>query len=160
ATLALPRLLPEHARREGAALPYPQLMRSLPGLLREHRDMRMSAWLGSWVYAVFSAFWTTVTLLLIGPPFHGGPEYPGTLALVALPGAVLASRMGRLCDRSGPAVVNALGLAIVALGLAILGLFAGTSLIALAIGANVLTFGAVASAIANQTRIFRLGLPI
>jgi predicted MFS family arabinose efflux permease len=158
--LVLPRSLPERASRDGAAVPYRQLLRSLPGLLREHREMRLSAALGTSTYALFAAFWTTLTLLLAASPFHGGPEYPGTLALVALPGTMLAARMGTLCDRSGSAVVNALSLAAVALALVVAGLFGGTSLIALGIDVNVLGFGVAAGAIANQARIFRLGLSI
>jgi len=158
--LVLPRTLPERVSRNGDALPYQQLLRSLPGLLREHKEMRLSAWLGTPMYAMNGAFWTTVTLLLAGPPFHDGPEYPGMLALVALPGALLASRMGKLCDRSGPTIVNVVSLATTTLALAIAGLAGGVSLIALGIGSNVLAFGISAGAIANQTRIFQLGSSI
>lgn len=158
--LVLPRTLPERVSRNGDALPYQQLLRSLPGLLREHKEMRLSAWLGTPMYAMNGAFWTTVTLLLAGPPFHDGPEYPGVLALVALPGALLAARTGKLCDRSGPAIVNVVSLATTALALMIAGLFGGVSLIALGIGSNVLAFGISAGAIANQTRIFQLGMSV
>ena len=158
--LVLPRTLPERVSRGGDVLPYQQLLRSLPGLLRAHKEMRLAAWLGTPMYAMNGAFWTTVTLLLAGPPFHGGPEYPGTLALVAIPGALLASRTGKLCDRSGPSLVNLISLASTALGLVIAGLFGGVSLVALGIGSNVLAFGISAGAIANQTRIFQLGLSV
>lgn len=159
-TLMLPRTLPERVIRNDDALPYQQLLRSLPGLLREHMEIRLSAWLGTPMYALNGAFWTTVTLLLTGPPFHGGPAYPGTLALVAMPGALLASLTGKLCDRLGPAIVNVVSLATTALALAIVGLVGGVSLIALGIGSNVLAFGVAAGAIANQTRIFQLGLSL
>jgi predicted MFS family arabinose efflux permease len=153
----LPRRIPERVAHDRPPIPYRRLLASMPGLLTAYRAMRLSAWLGGTMYAAYSGFWATVTFHLAGPPFHLGATYAGVLGLVNLPGALLAARLGKLCDRSGPAVVNALSLATAAAGLAVLWV-GQDSLVMLVVGSNVLGFGTAGGTIANQTRIF--GLPV
>jgi predicted MFS family arabinose efflux permease len=153
----LPRRIPERVAHDRPPVRYRRLLASLPGLLVAHPAMRLSAGLGAAMFAAYSGFWATVTFHLAGPPFHLGATYAGALGLVSLPGALLAARLGRLCDRSGPAVVNALGLATAAAGLTTLWL-GQDSLVMIVVGSNVLGFGVAGGTIANQTRIF--GLPV
>lgn len=54
---------------------------------------------GAAQFAAFSCFWTTVTFLLSGPPYHFPQADIGLFALVGAAGAVCAMAGGRLLDR-------------------------------------------------------------
>ncbi len=77
----LPKLPPQNS------LSWPTLMRSLVDLVRDHPELRESAFLGAALLCVFSAFWTTLVFLLQTPPYHYGSSVAGTVWFGrALPG--------------------------------------------------------------------------
>jgi predicted MFS family arabinose efflux permease len=151
----LPRCLPARDKVV-AASSYLSLLASLPRLLIQWPGLRLSAALGATVFGAFSAFWATLAFHLAQPPFNFGPAQAGLFGLWGLLGALLAPYGGRLADRYGASVVNAIGVAAAAVAFALFILGGGTSVLALVIGVNFLDFGNQAGQIANQARIFKL----
>ncbi|MQT00537.1 MFS transporter [Streptomyces jumonjinensis] len=154
--LVVPRCLPAGSGGSGARLSYPKLLATLPGLLRDHRELRLSAVLGATVFAAFSAFWAMLSFHLAEPPFEQGPAAAGLFSLYSLPAALLSAYAGRLSDRYGPTALNAWALGCVIVAFALFGLFGG-SMAALVVGSNLLVLGTSSGQIANQARIFVLG---
>lgn len=153
--LFVPRLLPERSPG-GARLPYRRLIGSLPGLVRAHPELRLSAFLGATVFAAFSAFWTTLAFHLAAPPFSLGAAGAGLFGLLSLPAALLSYPAGRLSDRRGPRYVNAMSLGCTAVAFLVMGVLGDDSLAVLILGTNLLVYGGSCSQVANQVRIFRL----
>ena len=136
-------------------LPYLSLLRSTAGLIREHRELRESAFLGASLFCVFSAFWTTLVFLLETPPYHYGEQAAGLFGLVGAAGAAGAPIIGRVADRRGPRFAIAFGLWSVFASYVLLGV-AGKNLLGLIAGVLLLDLGTQAGHIANQTRIYGL----
>jgi predicted MFS family arabinose efflux permease len=152
--LVLPRFMPADAPDQATAQrSYFRLLASLPKLITEHAPLRLSAALGATVFAAFSAFWSSLAFHLTAAPISLGPAVIGLFGLFSVPGALAARYSGRLADRWGAQKVNALSLVSVLLAFALFG-FAGQSLVALAIGCNLLGYGTTSGQIANQARIF------
>ncbi|MFG3590762.1 MFS transporter [Streptomyces sp. NPDC047990] len=155
--LVLPRFMPGDAPAPVAAQrSYFRLLASLPKLVTEHAPLRLSAALGATVFAAFSAFWSSLAFHLTAAPISLGPAVIGLFGLFSVPGALAARYSGRLADRWGMQRVNALSLGSVLLAFAMFG-FAGQSLVALAVGCNLLGYGTTSGQIANQARIFAAG---
>lgn len=152
--LVLPRYMPDdRPTLTGASESYLHLLASLPKLIAEHAPLRLSAALGATVFAAFSAFWSALAFHLTAAPISLGPAVIGLFGLFSVPGALAARYSGRLTDRWGTRNVNVLSLTSVLLAFALFG-FAGQSLIALAVGCNLLGYGTTSGQIANQARIF------
>jgi predicted MFS family arabinose efflux permease len=152
--LVLPRFMPADAPAPAAAQrSYFRLLASLPKLITEHAPLRLSAALGATVFAAFSAFWSSLAFHLTAAPISLGPAVIGLFGLFSVPGALAARYSGRLADRWGTPKVNALSLGSVLLAFVLFG-FAGQSLVALAVGCNLLGYGTTSGQIANQARIF------
>src|SRR4051794_38237780 len=94
---ALYRSLPTLAPK--AHLPYPALIRSVGTVVRRERTVRWTLVMGATAFGSFTMFWTALTFLLSGPPFHYPVPVIGVFGLVGLAGAVAAQRAGRLHDR-------------------------------------------------------------
>jgi predicted MFS family arabinose efflux permease len=150
----LPRHMPTADDR--ATIGYRKLMASMPGLLRIHRELRLSAFLGAATYAVFAAFWATLPFHLAHPPFDKGAGWAGLFGLLSLPAAILSYSAGKLSDSFGTTRVNALAMACLGLALAVFGTLGTTSVVALVLGTNLLDYGTSCAQIANQARIFQL----
>lgn len=155
----LPRFLPKPAPVAAPLLPrlpYRQLLASLPGLLGRWPGLRLSAALGATVFGAFSAFWATLAFHLAQPPFGFGSAQAGLFGLWGIVGALLAPRAGRLSDKYGANLINAIGIGAAGLGFALFATAGQVSVLALVVGVNLLDFGNQAGQIANQARIFRL----
>ncbi|MFF8276061.1 MFS transporter [Streptomyces lateritius] len=151
----LPRALPDRAGTAGHRLPYRRLLASLPQLLVDHREVRVSAAIGASVFAAYSVFWATLAFHLATPPLGFGAGVAGLFGLLSVPGALLSAYAGPLADRFGAQAVNAWSLLCLAVSLALVG-FGAHSPVALVAGANLLVLGTSASQVANQARIFAL----
>jgi predicted MFS family arabinose efflux permease len=155
--LILPRYMPAGAGRDaGESLSYHRLLRSLPALFPRYPALRISAALGGLVFAAFSGFWAMLAFHLTQQPIGFGSAAIGFFGIAAVPGALAARYSGRMTDRWGPTVVNAVSLTSVALALALF-LVAGDSLVALVVGCNLLGYGTTSGQIANQVRVFTAG---
>jgi predicted MFS family arabinose efflux permease len=136
-------------------LSWPALMRSLVDLVRDHPELRESAFLGSALLFVFSAFWTTLVFLLGTPPYHYGSSVAGLFGLVGAAGALCAPLVGRFADRRGPRFTILLALLTTVAAFVVLGA-TGKVLAGLIAGVLLLDVGVQSGHVANQTRIYAL----
>ncbi|MFS2021816.1 MFS transporter, partial [Massilia sp. CT11-108] len=78
-TAILARGLPSF--RPTSTSPYPVLLGSLFALWKEHRALRLAAMAQGLLSIGFSAFWSTLAVMLHGAPFHLGSAAAGSFGL-------------------------------------------------------------------------------
>jgi predicted MFS family arabinose efflux permease len=132
---------------------YRELLRSTWMLFLGNRRLQVRAAFGALGFAAFSAFWTTIALLLTGPHYGFGPGKIGVFALLGVAGALAAKRTGRLADRGkhrtvtlAAAVSIVVGFGALALGL--------HSLPMLIVGTILMDMGVQALHVTNQHVIY------
>lgn len=109
---ALPRFKPT------THLAYSALLGSLASLWRKHGALRRATLAQGLLSIGFSAFWSTLAVMLHGAPFHLGSAAAGAFGLAGAAGALAAPLAGRLADRKGPELVTRLGAALAAVSFA------------------------------------------
>ncbi|OYU97836.1 MAG: hypothetical protein CFE45_18845 [Burkholderiales bacterium PBB5] len=112
----LPRFAPS------TDLPYGALLGSLAMLWRRHAGLRRAALAQGLLSVGFSAFWSTLAVMLHGAPFHLGSAAAGAFGLAGAVGALAAPVAGRLADRHGPEQVTRLGAGLAMLSFAAMAL--------------------------------------
>lgn len=154
--LAAWRGLPRFKPTTGLA--YRHLIASLGQLWQRHPALRRAAWAQGLLSVGFSAFWSTLAVMLHGEPFHLGAAAAGAFGLAGAAGALAAPIAGRLADRRGPELVTRLGAGLVVLSFASMALAPLMPvqaqlglLVAAAIGFDL---GIQASLIAHQTIVY------
>ncbi|MES2936842.1 MAG: MFS transporter [Pseudomonadota bacterium] len=137
---------------------YAALLRSLAELWTRHPRLRQAAWAQGLLAVGFSAFWSTLAVMLSGAPFHLGSAAAGAFGLAGAAGALAAPIAGRMADRRGPGrVVQAgAGLAIAAFAAMALGtaLPDGVQLAVLVAGTVLFDLGVQAALVAHQTIVY------
>ncbi|TZF83558.1 MFS transporter [Pedobacter sp. BS3] len=132
---------------------YPQLLKSITKQFVSIPKLRLASVRGAFDFGAFTIFWTTVVFLLEGEPFHMGSDVAGSLGLVGIAGATVASFVGRLSDRFNKNTIIYTGTLVIIFAWIVLG-FSSRSLIGIIIGAFVLDLGVQSVHITNQTIIF------
>ncbi len=149
---ALPRFAPT------TQLAYGALLGSLAALWRRHAALRRAAFAQGLLSVGFSAFWSTLAVMLHGAPWHLGSAAAGLFGVAGAAGALAAPLAGRLADRRGPELVTRLGAALAALsflGMALaLLLPPPLQLAAIAAGAVGFDLGVQSSLVAHQTIVY------
>jgi predicted MFS family arabinose efflux permease len=102
-------ILPRTAMRPAQS--YLGVIRSLPGLLRSSRPLRMSAGAGSAWFFAFSLVWVGLSLILARPPIDLSPARIGVYSLAGLLGVAATRVAGAAADRHGSRTVIWSGLA-------------------------------------------------
>ncbi|KGM40442.1 MFS transporter [Aquabacterium sp. NJ1] len=151
----LPRFQP------ATTLSYTALLRSLATLWSQHVALRRAAMAQGLLSMGFSAFWSTLAVMLHGAPFHLGSAVAGSFGLAGAAGALAAPLAGRLADRRGPERVTRLGavlslsaFSVMALAPLALPAAPAVQLAILAFGAVVFDLGVQATLIAHQTIVY------
>lgn len=139
--------------RPGTRQGYGALFGSLLRLTRRFAALRRAATVQALLFGGFSAFWTTLALLLEAR-FGLGATAAGLFGVIGLVGVCVAPLAGRLADRRGPRGVVGAGIALVLAGFALVWVWPG--LPGLALGTVLLDGGIQLAMIANQTTIFAL----
>jgi len=157
ATIALAVLVAMRLPRSKptSTLPYGRLLASMWHLVVESPALREASMTGGALFAAFSIFWSVLTLLLAGEPFHLGPQAAGLFGIVGAAGALAAPLAGKSADKRGPRAVVSLCIVLVAVSFVVFAL-SGRSLVGLVIGVIVLDIGVQAAQISNQSRIYAL----
>jgi predicted MFS family arabinose efflux permease len=149
----LARALPSAA--PPAAMPYPELLRSVGALVREEPLLRRRMAYGALGMAGFSVLWTAIAFLLARAPYGYGEGTIGLFGLAGLAGAGAASAAGRLADAGWTRRATGLFLLTAALSWGLLA--AGKdSLAALVAGIVALDLGVQGAHILNQSVIYGL----
>ncbi len=141
-------------------LSYPALLGSLARLWKRHGALRRAAWAQGLLSVGFSAFWSTLAVMLHGEPFHLGAAAAGAFGLAGAAGALAAPLAGRLADRRGPELVTRLGASLVVVAFAAM-VFApllapGAQLGLLVASAVGFDLGIQAALIAHQTIVYSI----
>jgi len=148
----LPRFSPT------TTMTYPALLGSLLSLMRRHAALRRAALAQGLLSIGFSAFWSTLAVMLHAEPFHLGSSVAGAFGLAGAIGALAAPVAGHLADRRGTELVSRLGTGLTALSFAIMCLSPFLSPTAqlwlLGIGAVGFDLGVQATLIAHQTIVY------
>lgn len=144
----------------GTSLPYAALLGSLLTLWRQHAALRRAAIAQGLISAGFSAFWSTLALMLHGAPFHLGSAAAGAFGLAGAAGALAAPLAGHLSDRRGPELVTRVGAGLTAFSFALLSLspFFSTAgqLWLLGVGTIGFDLGVQSTLIAHQSVVYRI----
>jgi predicted MFS family arabinose efflux permease len=148
----LPRFAPTSSH------PYPELLKSLAHLWVEHPKLRQAAYAQGLLALGFSAFWSTLAVMLHDAPFHLGSAAAGAFGLAGAAGALAAPFAGRLADRHGPDWVLRIGCGIAAVSFAAM-LFMPLlpvqgQLVLLALATVGFDLGVQASLISHQTIVY------
>ncbi|ATB27237.1 MFS transporter [Melittangium boletus] len=153
----LPRFAPT------TRLPYGALLGSLATLWRHHGALRRAALAQGLLSLGFSAFWSTLAVMLHGAPFHLGSAAAGAFGLVGAVGALAAPMAGRIADRRGPEWVTRLGAGLAAVSFATMALSSwmppNARLALIMVSAIGFDLGIQASLIAHQTVVYGIDPP-
>jgi predicted MFS family arabinose efflux permease len=137
---------------------YPALLASLVALWKQHRALRLAALAQGLLAVGFSAFWSTLAVMLHGAPFHLGSAAAGSFGLAGAVGALAAPFAGRLADRRGPQWVTRLGATLSVASFAVMfalpSLSPQAQLVLLALATVGFDLGVQASLIAHQTIVY------
>jgi len=139
-------------------LAYGALLASVGKLWRQHGALRRAALSQALLAVGFSAFWSTLAVMLHGAPFHLGSAVAGSFGLAGAAGALAAPLAGKLADRHGPEMVTRLGAGTVVLSFAAMALAplmpTHAQLWLLVISTIVFDLGFQATLIAHQTIVY------
>jgi len=148
----LPRFAPTSSQ------PYPALLASLVTLWRTYPVLRQAALAQALLSLGFSAFWSTLAVMLHAAPFHLGAAVAGSFGLAGAVGALAAPFAGRLADSHGPAWVSrvAAGLSVASFAVMLTMPLLSTTgqLVVLALATVGFDLGVQASLISHQTIVY------
>lgn len=149
---SLPRFEPTTQLRYGA------LLGSLASLWKRHGALRRATLAQGLLSVGFSAFWSTLAVMLHGAPFHLGSSAAGAFGLAGAAGALAAPLAGRIADRRGPERVTRMGAGLVIVAFASMALSpllsAHGRLWLLGAGAVGFDLGVQATLVAHQTIVY------
>lgn len=138
---------------------YLALLASLVALWRRHEALRRAAWAQGLLAVAFSAFWTTLAVMLHSR-YQLGSAVAGAFGAAGAAGALAAPLAGKLADRRGASLVTRLGAGLAALSFAAMALESSLSphaqLWLIAAGAVGFDFGVQATLVAHQTIVYGL----
>jgi len=156
-SLALWRVLPSF--KPGTSVSYPRLLLSLAHLWQHHQTLRRAALAQGLLSVGFSAFWSTLALML-SERFHFDSAVAGAFGLAGAAGALVAPLAGSVADRIGPARVTQYGATLVMVSFALmflLPLLPVPAQIGLIIISTIgFDLGVQATLVAHQTLVYSL----
>jgi predicted MFS family arabinose efflux permease len=138
--------------------PYPELLRSLAHLWAQYPKLRQAALAQGLLALGFSAFWSTLAVMLHEAPFHLGSAAAGAFGLAGAAGALAAPFAGRLSDSHGPGWVTRIAAGVTVVSFASMLLMPWLpvrgQLALLALSTVGFDLGVQASLISHQTIVF------
>ncbi|HFR4113678.1 TPA: MFS transporter [Yersinia enterocolitica] len=142
-----------------SALSYPALLASMSHLWLQFKDLRRAALSQGLLSVGFSAFWSTLAVML-QDTYHLGSAVAGAFGLAGAAGALAAPLAGSLADRRGPQVVTLIGASLATLSFAALFLLPllpfHLQIALIVLSAIGFDFGVQATLVAHQTIIYSL----
>lgn len=146
--------------RPTTQLSYGALMGSLVKLWKRHGALRRATFAQALLSIGFSAFWSTLAVMLHCEPFHLGSAAAGAFGLAGAAGALAAPIAGRIADKRGPELVTRLGASLVLASFAVMALAPWmqphAQLGLLVVGAIGFDLGIQATLIAHQTIVYSI----
>jgi len=152
AARALPRFKPT------TQLPYAALLASSAQLWRRHGALRRATLAQALLAVGFSAFWSTLAVMLHASSWHLGSAAAGAFGLAGAAGALIAPIAGRLADTRGPELVTRLGSGLAAVSFLVMAagvlLPPHAQLWVIGLGAVGFDLGTQATLISHQTIVY------
>lgn len=145
-----PQRQPEHA------LSYRQLMASFPKIFKSYPILRRRAFYHALLFFVFSLFWTSIAMLLMGDFFHYTQEKVALFALVGATGALTAPIAGRIADKGWTRQATGVAILLVCASCLISKWHHGYSITALVLSALILDVGVACNVVLGQRSIYAL----
>jgi len=154
AARGLPRFRPTTHLHYGA------LLASAAQLWKRHPALRRAALAQGLLSIGFSAFWSTLAVMLHGSSWHLGSAAAGAFGLAGAAGALAAPLAGRLADTRGPELVTRLGTGLAAVSFLVMAagalLPADLQLWVIGVGAVGFDLGAQATLVSHQAIVYGL----
>ena len=151
---ALPRFRPT------TGLHYAALLASSAQLWRRHGALRRAALAQGLLAVGFSAFWSTLAVMLHSSTWHLGSAAAGAFGLAGAAGALAAPVAGRLADTRGPELVTRLGSGLAAVSFLVMAagglLPRDLQLWVIGLGAVGFDLGVQATLVSHQTIVYGL----
>ncbi|WP_318366905.1 MFS transporter [Enterobacter sp.] len=142
-----------------STLSYPALMKSMAHLWMRYPALRRAALAQGFLSVAFSAFWSTLAVMLLDR-FHMGSAVAGTFGIAGAAGALAAPLAGSLADKVGAARVTQLGAILVTAAFALMFvmplLSTEAQLAVIAISAIGFDLGLQSSLVAHQNLVYGL----
>lgn len=155
--LALWRVLPRFT--PASRLNYSSLLLSMYHLWQHYPTLRRAAIAQGLLSLAFSAFWSTLAIML-NDTYHLGSAVAGAFGLAGAAGALAAPLAGAMADKTGPARVTQFGAALVMISFAAMFLLpllpAEGQLALIAVSAIGFDLGIQATLVAHQTLVYGL----
>ncbi|MBW4237641.1 MFS transporter [Enterobacter roggenkampii] len=142
-----------------STLSYPALMRSMEHLWRRYPALRRAALAQGFLSIAFSAFWSTLAVMLL-ERYHLGSAVAGGFGIAGAAGALAAPLAGGLADKLGAGKVTQLGAVLVTVSFALMFLMPTLGvhgqLMLIAISAVGFDLGLQSSLVAHQNLVYSL----
>lgn len=152
ASRALPRFRPTTHLHYGA------LLASSAQLWTRHGKLRRAALAQGLLAVGFSAFWSTLAVMLHSSTWHLGSAAAGAFGLAGAAGALAAPLAGKLADTRGPELVTRLGTSLAAVSFLVMAagglLPLNAQLWVIGLGAVGFDLGVQATLISHQTIVY------
>ena len=149
---ALPRFKPT------TQLHYAALLASAAHLWKRHGALRRAALAQGLLAVGFSAFWSTLAVMLHSSSWHLGSAAAGAFGLAGAAGALIAPVAGRLADTRGPELVTRLGTSLAAVSFLVMAagglLPLNVQLWVIGVGAVGFDLGVQATLISHQSIVY------
>lgn len=142
-----------------STLSYPQLMKSMAHLWKRYPALRRAAFAQGFLSIAFSAFWSTLAVMLLAH-YQMGSAVAGGFGIAGAAGALAAPLAGGLADKFGAEKVTQMGAALVTVSFAQMFLLPALpphgQLILIAISAVGFDLGLQSSLVAHQNLVYGL----
>lgn len=142
-----------------STLSYPQLMKSMAHLWQRYPALRRAAFAQGFLSIAFSAFWSTLAVMLL-EKYQLGSAVAGTFGIAGAAGALAAPLAGGLADKVGAEKVTQLGAALVSVSFALMFVLplvpAHVQLVIIALSAIGFDLGLQSSLVAHQNLVYGL----
>jgi len=140
-------------------LRYPSLMMSMVHLWRRYPTLRRAAMAQGFLSIAFSAFWSTLAVML-AEHYHMGSAVAGGFGIAGAAGALAAPLAGSLADKVGAERVTQLGAGLVSASFALMfllpALLPTAQLVLIAISAVGFDLGLQSSLVSHQNLVYSL----
>lgn len=135
---------------------YTSLLKSIPNLIKKQRILRESAFNGFFMFASFSAFWTSLIFLLKTPHYSMGAREAGLFGLAGVTGALAAPLIGKAADKKNPRFTVGIGVLLSTIAYVFFFIL-GLHIWGLIIGVIILDLGNQCGQVSNMARVQALG---
>ena len=156
-TVVMWKMLPHFATN--STLSYPSLMLSMAKLWQRYPVLRRAALAQGFLSIAFSAFWSTLAVML-SEHYHMGSAAAGGFGIAGAAGALAAPLAGHLADRIGGEKVTQLGALLVTLSFALMFLLPALPVegqwLLIALSAVGFDLGLQSSLVAHQNLVYSL----